>query len=1033
MSDRKVVRHQDNPFEAGEMTDDSLNPRHSRNSVDASVRPALEHVHQVLEHFPQYIFWKDRDSVYLGCNEHFARVAGVETAAEIVGKTDFDLAWTREEAEFFREVDRRVMESSSPEYHIIEPQLQADGRRAWLDTSKVPLRDDQGRVAGILGVYEDITERVESEAVLKRSNLILEAVSYAARTLLEQPDWTGCIDAVLENLGTAADVNRVHIVKLEESDGDSLATLKFEWSTDNIENRLGKPEVQKVPLATRGLERWIMGLQAGNVIHGRVKDFPESEQGFLRMLDIKSTAVVPIFVEQELLGFLGFDDCTTERKWLTAEIEALRAAAGSLGAAIHRKRVEDALRLETKQFEQLFRNTPLAVLMADADEKVLQVNPAFEALFGYSLDEVKGQRINELITPSDREGEATDLTQRTLAGEAVQVESVRTHRSGREVFVQVIGVPVTAGGELRIVYGIYVDHTQRRQAEQALRESEERFRSLAEQSLQGIFLLAEEKFLFVNRVICEVTGYSQEELLNMDRSGLETLIHPSDRGLMLAALRGHQAAGGERISPSTEFRAVTKTGEERWILLQTRVIQLQGSPAVEGVMIDITQRKRAERQLLHSALHDSLTGLPNRALFHDRVVMALDRSRGRDGNLFAVLVFDLDRFKVINDSLGHAAGDRLLVELSRRLLDVIRPGDTVARLGGDEFSVLVNRIKDRSDAEVVASRIHEVVEAPFAIGGNEVFTTASTGIAVSNVRYSSPEEVVRDADIAMYRAKSLGRSCHQVFDPEMHTHAKHRLQLETEFRHALEREEFELHFQPIVDLPSSRPVAFEALIRWRHPERGLLMPGEFLEIADETSLILPMGEWVLRAACREAKTWPSLTPDSHPPGVSVNLVSRQFSKPELVEFIEDVLGSTGFDADRLNLEITESTVIDAPERAIDVLLRLQHLGVKVHVDDFGTGYSSLAYLQRFAVDALKIDQSFTARIDSVGGEKIVAAIITLAHGLGMAALAEGVETPEQLERLCELGCDYGQGFLFARPMEASKISSYMKGATSSTT
>jgi diguanylate cyclase (GGDEF)-like protein/PAS domain S-box-containing protein len=1032
MSDRKVVRRHDHPFDAGEMTEDSRAPRLSRNSVDASVRPALEHVHRVLEHFPQYIFWKDRDSVYLGCNEHFARVAGVETAAEIVGKTDFDLAWTREEAEFFREVDRRVMGTNTPEYHIIEPQLQADGRRAWLDTSKVPLRDDHGRVAGILGVYEDITERVESEAVLKRSNLILEAVSFAARTLLEQPDWTGCIDAVLENLGVAAEVNRVHIVKLEESDGDSLATLKFEWSHE-IEQRLGKTEVQNVPLAARGLGRWLAKLQAGDVIHGRVTDFPESERAFLRMLDIKSTAVVPIFVEKELLGFLGFDDCTTERKWLTAEIEALRAAAGSLGAAIHRKRVEDALRLETKQFEQLFRNAPLAVLMADSDDKVLQVNPAFEILFGYSNDEVKGQRINELITPSDREREATDLTKRTLAGEAVQVESVRTHRSGRDVFVQVIGVPVTAGGELRTVYGIYVDQTQRRQAEQALRESEERFRSLAEQSLQGIFLLADERFVFVNRIICEVTGYSQEELLGMDRSGLETLIHPSDRGLMLAALRGHQAAGGERISPSTEFRAVTKTGEERWILLQTRVIQLQGDPAVEGVMIDITQRKRAERQLLHSALHDSLTGLPNRALFHDRVVMALDRSRGRDGNLFAVLVFDLDRFKVVNDSLSHAAGDRLLVELSRRLKDVIRPGDTVARLGGDEFSVLVNKIKDRSDAEVVASRIHEVVEAPFAIGGNEVFTTVSTGIAISNVRYSSPEEVVRDADIAMYRAKSLGRSCHQVFDPEMHTHAKHRLQLETEFRHALERDEFELHFQPIVDLPSSRPVAFEALIRWRHPERGLLMPGEFLEIADETSLILPMGEWVLRAACREAQTWPSLSPDSHPPGVSVNLVSRQFSKPELVEFIKEVLGSTGLDADRLNLEITESTVIDAPERAIDVLLRLQNLGVKVHVDDFGTGYSSLAYLQRFAVDALKIDQSFTARIDSAGGEKIVKAIITLAHGLGMAALAEGVETPKQFDRLCELGCDFGQGFLFARPMEASKISAYMKGTTSSTT
>jgi diguanylate cyclase (GGDEF)-like protein len=444
--------------------------------------------------------------------------------------------------------------------------------------------------------------------------------------------------------------------------------------------------------------------------------------------------------------------------------------------------------------------------------------------------------------------------------------------------------------------------------------------------------------------------------------------------------------------------------------------------AVEGVLVDITQRKRAEEQLLHSALHDSLTGLPNRASFYDRVDLALERARGRQRSPFAVLFLDLDRFKLINDGFGHAAGDRLLIEIAHRLRRAVRPGDTVARLGGDEFTVLIPDVSGQDEAVSVARRIHEALGQPFQVGDNEVYTTASTGIALSSPRYDNPDEILRDADIAMYQAKSEGRARHYVYDQTLHPRVLSQLHLENDLRRALEREEFRLLYQPIVEVATGRIVACEALLRWQHPERGLLPPGEFLSLAEETGLINPIGEWVLRSGCREALRWAAVTADDQGPAVSINLFSRQFSRAELVSFVSDLLDDLGLPAHRLQLEITESAVIDVPELAIDVMKRLRGLGVKVHLDDFGTGYSSLAYLQRFAVDVLKIDQGFIQRLSgNGGGVEIVRTIVTLARNLGMDALAEGIETREQLAIVGDLGCAFGQGFLFSKPLAPTEL------------
>jgi diguanylate cyclase (GGDEF)-like protein/PAS domain S-box-containing protein len=995
-------------------------------TVNIGLDAALAKARQVLDEEPDFIFWKDLESVYLGCNQKFAEAAGLASPDEIVGKTDYDLAWTEGEADFYREVDRRVMANGLPEYHIIESQLQSNGRRLWIDTSKVPYHDDQGRVVGLLGMFTDITTRIESAKLLSQGTEIFRAMSYSARAMVEHSDWTINIEEVLRMLGQAVEVSRVTLFSIHDADGDHLLRHRFEWVAEDHEPRADRPELHDVPMGKIGLGRLYHELKERRCVHVRVCELKGSERRVLEDQKVLSAVTAPVIVDDRLWGFVEFDDCAIERQWLIAEIEALRSAAGIIGAAIQRQRVERALRLEKHRFEQLYENTPLAILVSGADEKVVAVNSAFESLFCFARDEVIDRKINDLIVPPDRTDEASWLSRRTFNGETVTQRTVRLRKDGTQIPVEVYGVPVVQDGNVVLVYGIYVDQTERLRAEAALRESEEKFRSLAEQSLQGIFVLKQGKIAYANQMMADITGYDLSDFLGFDQKGLEGIIHPADRAFVIAAANGFEIGDG-RVSPQSEYRLITKSGAVKWVLQQTRTVQFDGDLGVEGVLVEITKRKRAEEQLLQSALHDSLTGLPNRASFHDRVDLALERTRGRSQSPFAVLFLDLDRFKLINDGYGHQAGDRLLVEIAHRLRRAVRPGDTVARLGGDEFTVLIPDINGPEEAVSVAQRIHTALSKPFQVGDQEIFTSASTGIAISSVQYDNPDEILRDADIAMYQAKADGRARHFMYDESMHPMVLSQLHLENDLRRALEREEFVLHYQPIVDALSGRIVACEALVRWQHPERGLLPPGEFLSMAEETGLINPIGEWVLRTGCREAKRWMAECNGGESPAVSINLFSRQFSRAELVVYIREVLNEFELPSDRLQLEITESAVIDLPELAIDVMSRLRELGIKVYLDDFGTGYSSLAYLQRFAIDTLKIDRGFIERIGSDGGgAEIVQTIISLARNLGMDALAEGIERPEQLTTVRDMGCGFAQGFLFAKPLPPDEILELIK-------
>ncbi len=559
---------------------------------------------------------------------------------------------------------------------------------------------------------------------------------------------------------------------------------------------------------------------------------------------------------------------------------------------------------------------------------------------------------------------------------------------------------------------------ERALAERALRESEERFRLLVEGAKDhAIFMLdTAGRITSWNEGAERVEGYRVEEILGQHFSCFyltEDSNGPKpQRALETAEVEGWFEDEGWRVR---------KDGTRFWAsVVITALKDVAGRlRGFSNVTRDITERKEA--------LRDALTGLPNRAWFIDHLKRTIARGKRHEDYLFAVLFLDLDRFKLVNDSFGHVIADQLLVAIARKLELCVRPEDIVARLGGDEFTILLEDIKDTSDATRVAERIHKELTPPFNLDGHEVFTTASIGITLSSQYYEQPEDCLRDADTAMYRAKILGKARHEIFDQSMHAHVVALLKLETDLRMALERHEFQIQYQPIVLLRTGRITGFEALARWQHPHRGPISPAEFIPVAEENGLIIPIGIWILHEACRQMFTWQTQFPVNPPLEISVNLSRKQFAQPDLIERISDTLQETGLDARSLNLEITESVVMENAAASTALLLKLRDRGIKLHIDDFGTGYSSLSYLHSFPADTLKIDRSFVTHIDAKGGDaEIVRAIVTLAHNLKMQVMAEGVETAEQLTQLRGLECEYGQGFFFSGAVDAEAVAALLE-------
>jgi diguanylate cyclase (GGDEF)-like protein/PAS domain S-box-containing protein len=526
-------------------------------------------------------------------------------------------------------------------------------------------------------------------------------------------------------------------------------------------------------------------------------------------------------------------------------------------------------------------------------------------------------------------------------------------------------------------------------------------------------------------------GYKEEEIGARPDEWFSR-VHPEDIEQVQEEIISHLL--GLQPHFQKEHRLRRQDGSYRWMLGRGMAVWDSNRHVyrMAGSITDITDHKEAEQRLLHNATHDVLTGLPNRALFMERLKRLFDRARHDDGNLFAVLFLDLDRFKIVNDSLGHQIGDQLLVSLARRLEASLRPGDMVARLGGDEFAIILDHLKHVSDATQAAERIHKELCVPFNLSGHDVFASVSIGIAHSLTPYERPEDFIRNADTAMYRAKDQGRGRFELFDKGMHVRAVALLELETDLRRALARDEFCLHYQPIVSIENWKIAGFEALLRWHHPEQGFISPSKFIPVAEETGLINQIGQWVFREACKQLREWQDQFPSDPPLTISVNLSAKQFSHPTLIEEIKQVLAETHVSASSLKIEITESAIIENVEVATDILRQLKALGIRISLDDFGTGYSSLSYLHRFPIDTLKIDRSFVTRMSMPKNSEIVRTIITLALNLGMDVVAEGVETREQIILLTGLNCEYVQGFLLSKPVDGKTMrelieQTYQKG------
>ena len=566
------------------------------------------------------------------------------------------------------------------------------------------------------------------------------------------------------------------------------------------------------------------------------------------------------------------------------------------------------------------------------------------------------------------------------------------------------------------------ESARQRIVEEARRQSEEKYRRLFEGSRDAIYMTTRDgRFIDANPSMLEMFGYSREELLSTNSSLL--YVSPQDRARLQKEL--------EKVGSVRQHELKLKRRDGSVLdCLKTAAVQRADDGSIigyQGIIHDITERKRTEEQHAHNAFHDSLTGLPNRSLFMDRLERLVRAARRRNNYRFGVLFLDLDRFKIVNDTLGHMVGDQLLSAVARRLEGALRAEDTVARIGGDEFAIILDSIRDAGDGTRVAERIVQELSLPFTIDGHEVHTATSIGVALSYSGSETADSLLRDADAAMYRAKSSGRGRYEVFDPRQHTEAVTQLQMEADLRRALQAREFFLVYQPVIDIQLRRLAGFEAFLRWRHPSRGLVPPNEFIPVAEETGLIHQIGWWVLEEACHQMHAWEMTHAEQLADlTVSVNLSGKQFYQPDLIPHVDQILAEGAVSPARIKLEVSESVIMQNAEASTKILTQLRQRGILLSIDDFGTGYSSLSYLQQFPITTLKIDRAFVHAVTETGrASGLVNSILALGRSMGVDALAEGVESGEQVDRLRTLGARFAQGFFFSPPVDAETATTFI--------
>ncbi|HIK41363.1 PAS domain S-box protein, partial [Thermoleptolyngbya sp. M55_K2018_002] len=1338
-----------------------------RKRTERALREQEAFLRLIIDNIPQHVFWKDCNLIYRGGNRNFAHSAGLERPEDLVGKSDHDL-WPTDQADRYVTSDREVLTTGQAKLHMVRKKVLADGREIWQDASKVPIRDADGKIIGILGSYDDTTERKQAEEALAQREQYLATLVDVQQQLLLLDNPAEIYALVSQRLGQIARTSRVYVFEnSRDSDGNLRMYYVHEWCAEGICPNIDRPLLQGLRYLDYSTQ-FEQTLSEGRPYAGIVAELSASERAVLEPQGVLSLLVLPLLVNGEFFGFIGFSNCVEARTWTAAEVDLLRAAAAAVSLALERAQAAAALRQSESRYRLLTEHATDLISGHAPDGTYRYASPACQALLGYGPADLVGRSLTDLLHPQDREGllktalpqspllsggpvvyrvrhaeghyiwfetrskalrdpatqqvqeiiaVSRDITERKqseqlLAGQKRVLEKIATGADLSEtlkLLLQVIEAQTTGligsillldaagqrieGGVTNSLPSSYIEQLigvqigskvgscgtamyrrspvitpdlyqdplwedyrdfarqfglvscwslpilssqgnvlgsiaihsrtprtptaadwslleiaaplagiaiEQARADAALQAAEAKYRGIFEDAVEGIFQSTPDgQYLMVNPMLARLYGYespadlmanltnieqqlyvdpqrraefvrlmqtegtvqgfesevyrkdgsviwisesvralydaagnlirfegtvenitrrkrAELELLNRDNllqgvaqaancllthEDLSTAISQAiailgtmarvDR-VFIAENHPHETTGALAMSVRYEWvhegtppclsdwqnQPYAAHGLDRWyeqfllgkcvggitrefprdeqkVLAAVRVLsslmvpifiedefwgfiglddcrsERQWSASEESSLRAIAaslggaiKRQRTEEKMRYQAFHDALTGLPNRMMFNRHLYLMLTRSRRRQ-EPFAVVFLDLDRFKTINDTLGHAVGDRLLEQATQRLTYCLREEDTIARWGGDEFTLLLPNLKSPQDASRIAERISETLRPAFYVDGHELHITCSMGIALFPDHGTDAQTLLKNADAALYLAKGHGRDNHQFYTPAITSQSTERLVLDSSLHYALERQEFTLHYQPQVNILTGEIIQMEALLRWTHPKLGLISPQTFIGLAEENGLIVPIGFWVLRTACLQNKQWQEA--GLGPLRVAVNLSARQFQQPNLVGAIASILEETGLPPTGLELEITETAAMQNVEFTTTLLHELQDMGVRIAMDDFGTGYSSLGYLKQFPLNTLKIDRSFVKDVTvNPDDAAIVAAIVALGQGLNLNVVAEGVETVEQLAKLRSLQCEEMQGNLFSRPLDAAAATQFLQ-------
>ena len=845
------------------------------------------------------------------------------------------------------------------------------GEIKWILGKSIPHKQENGEIIWN-GILTDITARQQAKAALEKSE-------QRFRKLFESTPMI-----------SVQGYNRYRqVIYWNEASEQLYGYTKAEALGQQIEGLIVPPEMQQEVVAL--IQNWLVNGQ----------QVPAGELSLVR----KDGSRVAVYSSHIMLI-----NPEGEQEMYCVDIDLSDRQA----ALRDRERAEEELRRAVAKNQALIDTIPDLILRVNRDGYYIDAIPSDEIEAAYPLDLVIGKCILDVLPP-ERAQERMYYLERAFQTGETQFHEYQILLNGKWQYEEA-RIVVSGNNEATILIR---DITDRKKAEASLRESEERYRLLAE-NINDLVCLHhyDGRYLYVSPSCKALLGYREDEMLGQSPY---LFFHPDDHERIRQ--EAHASALGGKAAPIT-YRMRQKSGNYIWFETLTnsimdatgQVIQLQTTSR------DVTERIQAQNQLKYDALHDALTGLPNRNLLIERLELSMHRAKRGDNYHFAVLFLDLDRFKVINDSLGHIAGDKLLIVIAQKLQATFREIDLVARLGGDEFVILLDEIKDMQEAIHATERIFAGLTMPLTIEGREVYTTASIGIVLGTNEYTQATHLLRDADIAMYRAKNSGKAKYEIFDAEMHRQALDRMHLENDLRRAIECQEFVMYYQPIIALENGYIVGFEALIRWQHPTQGLKYPVEFITIAEEIGLIASISSWALRTACHQLASWQTTFPELSTMKISINLSAQDLKRSDLLKEVDLVLSQTNLAACNLTLEITESMLIEDVESTIRLFSQLKERGIQISIDDFGTGYSSLNYLHRLPMDNLKVDRSFVNQIQE--GKKnyqIVETIATLSAQLELETFAEGIETIQQLEQLQNLGYKFGQGYLFSKPISKESV------------